>query len=816
MREELLIVILNMSFAGSIAALLVMAVRLVIRKLPGRYAYFLWAAVGIRLLCPSLPEADFSVLPVKPKPIGIEAVYERKPGIDTGVFFLDEPVNYMLEQNFPPQEENSVNPLQIWLYIGTCLWMAGGIFFVLINFFRYIKLKKKLKTAVVFKTGENFRKDKLRIYESDEISSPIAAGFFRPAIYIPFNMKEKEQEYVILHESVHIKRKDYLVKLIAFLALAVHWFNPVIWFSYFLLCEDMERACDEKVLDVSGEENRSDYSSVLLKFAMKQSRTFLPLAFGESHTKIRIKNILRYRRPAPWMGAILTFAAFLAGCALSTNPKEPEEGTSIAIIGGADGPTSVFLAGKISEDKEEISFQPVEMESLLNARMDRERKTIHLDYASKVQGQLIFHGPWGIFVYEKKDGQWSMSHSIDMKKVDETYMAEGKDTCVVPAGQGIFIGNKTSEGWEECYYYDFSSRKLFADKELAKLPDIIGNRGQIGLDKRLTIMENEEIREKGIPYDYGIYLMEEDHLGMLNSYTDRVLDLWFSDVDSQTQSMTQAYLFHGNGEETIFQEEVRQFLFYKDGYDYYVSLPSALLEFEGNEAGEGNYIPFRRELIRVDGQGHREVLDKLLVSHRSETSEVRQTSVIMAGDRLIYFGAEKAELSYFKSNSLVSINLDGSDRQTIGRDRIPYGHVRALSLDTGNNRLYFEGWTNEDMFPKPIYSMDTRLQEIQVMGEIDGNLITVRDGNFYFLHQDKEKQAIAVSRLSEGSGYYFYDKCGFNASEYACQKAYIQDDQIHMIVVNRDDMEQKREYQVPLEDGEKAKAYLKSVSSSKR
>lgn len=830
MNEGVLSTVLNMSFTGSIVALMVMAVRVFIRKLPGRYAYLLWAAVGIRLLCPVILETGFSILPVNPEPVDSRIAYEALPTVDSGVFFLDETVNHVLEQTAVPREVCSVNPLQIWILAGTVLWAAGSSLFVFVNFAGYIRLKRRLRTAVLLSEsyGQNGaegaeKNTRWKIYETDEISSPIAAGFFKPAIYIPFGMEKRDREYVILHESIHIRRRDYLVKLAAFLALAVHWFNPMVWLSYFFLCEDMERACDEKVLDTVNKECKAEYSAVLFQFAVKQNRLLLPLAFGESHTKTRVKNILRYRKMSPWAGGLLTAAVLLAGCAMSVDPEslsemEPEASgdRSISIIGGADGPTSVFLAGKISPDEERISYSPVNMESLSNEVLDKGENTVYLDYVSQVQGEMVFHGPWGIFVYEKNNGKWQVSHSIDMKKVDDSYMAEGKNTKVVPSPQGMFIGNYTSEGWEDSlYYYDFASRELFSDEEFKRFfetfqetfPDYFFAGQHAGPSHKVELLENEEITEKGMPSDYGIYQMEGNHLGLLNSYTDRVLDLWFADVNEETQSITQAYLFHGDGEERVYQEEVRQFLFSKNGYDYYVSLPTEPLVSKGEKLErEGWFIPGRREIIRIDRQGKREVLDNMMISGGS--SERMQSPVIMAGDRLIYPGAKNKDTLSFKRESLISIALDGSDRQAAGEDRIRYGTFRSLSLDTSNNTLYFEGWTNDNEFPRPVYKADTRLQNITLVGEIEGNLITVRDGNFYFLHKEAYKQAIAVARLEEGNDYYFYDKCGYNAGEYMCEKAYIRDGKIYMTFAKRPLQETKKEYQVPLADTEKVKEYL--------
>lgn len=472
----LFIAILNMSFAGSIAVLIVLAVRFLmnIGRLPGRYAYLLWAIPGVRLLWPFIPETGFSLFPAVGKPIEGRIIYAAVPSVDSGLPFFDIPVNAVLEQAAVSSEVTSANPIQIWLALGAAVWLIGCAGFVLINLFQYVRLRRRLRTAVLL---EQERKDGgLKVYETETVVSPIAAGFFRPAIYVPFGMEETDLSYVICHENVHIKRKDQLFKLAGFLALAVHWFNPLVWFGYFLMCKDMERACDEKVLDQIGPDCKGEYSAALLKFALRQDGLLIPLAFGESHTKARVKNILRYRKPAPWAGVLITVCIILAGCALSTDPKATTDGDPViggadgpafsaelsdpvSVIGGADGPTSVFVAGKLDGEEEEIPYSP--------AASQEEPEELITDYSDEEAGLLVCHGLPGIFIYEREGEDWQLAHSIDMKAVDSSYMEEGKDTLVIFAGSGVVVGIQGSEGeGENSYFYDLDSKKLYRDPDL--------------------------------------------------------------------------------------------------------------------------------------------------------------------------------------------------------------------------------------------------------------------------------------------------------------------------------------------------------------
>ena len=155
------------------------------------------------------------------------------------------------------------------------------------------------------------RSKKIIIYECDDIPSPFVKGIFRPKIYLPCGMEKEQQKIVLLHEQYHIYRKDHLVKSLSFLLLMIYWFQPLVWAAWLCMCRDMEMSCDEKVLEMLGEDKRKEYSRTLLVFASeKQVFRHMPLAFGEQDAKKRIQHVLDYRKPAMW-GSMLAAAAIL-------------------------------------------------------------------------------------------------------------------------------------------------------------------------------------------------------------------------------------------------------------------------------------------------------------------------------------------------------------------------------------------------------------------------------------------------------------------------------------------------------------------------
>lgn len=339
--ERMILPLLNRSLTGGVIILMVMVVRLFAGRMPKRYLCVLWMIPFLRLLLTVSIPAPFSLLPVNPEPI-VEVSVEggRIPVLNTGIETIDGTVNLALAGRLAPDVTASADPSQIYLAVLGGLWAAGAAAFLLINGFRYWRLKRDMADAVPGEPG---------VYYSDRLSMPMVLGILRARVYLPsmFLREEhaEEKRFVLEHELAHKRRCDHVVKLAAFAALTMHWFNPLVWAAYSMLCRDMEMACDESVLGRLGEEQKKGYSLALLKFQARRSALLIPLAFGESHTRSRIRNILNYRKPGFWIHAAAIVLLVIAARTLLTDPVGGE--STQAVIGGADGPTSIFLAGKL-------------------------------------------------------------------------------------------------------------------------------------------------------------------------------------------------------------------------------------------------------------------------------------------------------------------------------------------------------------------------------------------------------------------------------------------------------------------------------------
>ena len=317
--NELFLKIINMSISASWLILAVLILRLVLKKAPKWVNVLLWGIVAVRLICPLSFESALSLIPSS-ETIPLDIEMAAKPTIDSGVPAINSVVNPVLSSFAPPQHVlTSANPLQIWIPILNIIWLIGVGALLLYTAVSYWRLCRKVDTAVRYKGN---------IFQSENVSSPFVLGIIKPRIYLPFNMNGQDLEHVVAHEQAHIRRKDHWWKPLGFLLLTIHWFNPLMWLAYVLLCRDIELACDEKVIKELGNEQRADYTQALVVCSVNRRMiAACPLAFGEVGVKDRVKSVMNYKKPAFW-GVVLAVivCVFVAVCFL-TNPVTKNNGT---------------------------------------------------------------------------------------------------------------------------------------------------------------------------------------------------------------------------------------------------------------------------------------------------------------------------------------------------------------------------------------------------------------------------------------------------------------------------------------------------------
>ncbi len=308
---EIFLKFVNMSISAGWVVLAVLFLRLLFKKAPRWICVILWGIVAVRLVCPISVESVMSLIP-SAETVSPDIMTSPSPEIHTGFSMLNSAINPVIGASFAPDPIESANPLQIWIPVFAGIWVMGMVFLLGYTLISYVRLKKKIGTAILLR--EN-------IYESENVPSPFVLGVVKPRIYLPFGMKNEETELVIAHEKAHIRRKDHLWKPLGFLLLSLHWFNPLMWLAYALLCRDIEIACDEKVIRALDSEARADYSRVLLSCSINRKIiAACPLAFGEVGVKDRIKSVLSYKKPAFWIAVVAVIGCILLAICFLTDP----------------------------------------------------------------------------------------------------------------------------------------------------------------------------------------------------------------------------------------------------------------------------------------------------------------------------------------------------------------------------------------------------------------------------------------------------------------------------------------------------------------
>lgn len=317
--------LLNMSITAAYVILAVIAIRFLLKKAPKKFSYLLWIVVAFRLICPLSLELEFSLMSAIDAPVSESGVVEFAPSSMIGnpypeitlpVTTVDEVINEQLPTGL---RQTIGDELETANAIAVMVWTFGIDVMLLYAVYSTLKLRAALRTAV---------HDHDAVWVWGGARSPFILGIFRPRIYLPYGLTEEELDYVLRHERCHIRRGDHIVKVLAFLLLTIHWFNPFVWLAFVLMGRDMEMSCDEEVLRECGNIRKS-YSTTLLSFAAgRRFPSPSPLAFGESSVKQRIKNVLRWKQPKVWVTALALSLCVAAVIFCAANPAGQEKPAS--------------------------------------------------------------------------------------------------------------------------------------------------------------------------------------------------------------------------------------------------------------------------------------------------------------------------------------------------------------------------------------------------------------------------------------------------------------------------------------------------------
>lgn len=322
----------QMAWSVTFVIPIVLIARWLLGKVSRRMCYLLWGLVAVRLLCPVLLPSDFSLF------CGVELVESRIRETVTAMQSEGRIVPGNLHE-MPGERSHPGNPDAVLWETGDGIaatppdtdemvseqavsgaaaemdwqfyaWLAGMSMLLCYAVFSCLFLWRKLKFATRLRGN---------VYESDVVGSPFVFGLIEPKIYLPYRLLEQEREYILMHERYHIKRRDYLVKWLAYFLLAVYWFHPLVWAAYLLMNQDMELSCDEYVLRGSNIAQRKEYGRILLRFS-SGGMDYLAagLGFGERNVKSRMKHILQQKKRTAWsLAAALVFLVAVTAICLT-------------------------------------------------------------------------------------------------------------------------------------------------------------------------------------------------------------------------------------------------------------------------------------------------------------------------------------------------------------------------------------------------------------------------------------------------------------------------------------------------------------------
>lgn len=510
MLQTVFLTVLNMSITASTTILIVLLARLLLKGTPKIFSYALWAVVLFRLLCPVSLTAGFSLFNIGEAPAGGDGTFRRMEYVslqreDPPRLPLSEPADDVgPAASQPTQVQSSAEEAVSPLAIASGVWLLGVAAMLLFNAVQLGKLRRQLICSAPLRGN---------VYLADHIPTPFVIGLVHPRIYLPSTLTEAEQAYIVPHEEHHIRRGDPITKLLAFGALCLHWFNPLVWLAFVLASRDMEMSCDEAVIRRVGREIRAEYSLSLLRFsAGKKLFIGTPLAFGEGNTKERIENVMRYRKPKGVAVVLaLVLCLVLAAC-LSSNPKADE---------GEDEGQSDVDSGAVDDLHSEVSAleQAVEFTGLV-AGVDREENGLYVKTAERYgfsqADAVMVYLPTDVDVSQWTEGDWVKIAYIGAPEVvepnDENKYEE--NTAIFSAEQVAALRDYLTWGEdstgtisETVGFGEYSARIIVqftydvyeVDGADYKIRDIVSARAE-NLSGWLSVKSDVEIDTQGIIY----------------------------------------------------------------------------------------------------------------------------------------------------------------------------------------------------------------------------------------------------------------------------------------------------------------------------
>lgn len=479
---KLFLTLLNIGIKAGWLILAVLLLRVILRKAPTWTVCLLWGVVALRLVFPFPIESVFSLIPsAQTVPMEIERM--EKPEVYTGIGFVDEHVNPVITSQMAPEVEESVNPMQIIIWVAALVWIVGIVLFQTYTLVSYMELRRKVRISIPFRSsrqqlprqlewGENLKIYR-KIYVCDQMKSPFILGILNPKIYLPAGMDEAAYENIIQHEATHLKRGDQFWKPLGYLLMSVYWFQPLSWVAYVFFCKDMELACDERATMGMQKSEKASYCQTLLACSTnRQIFAACPVAFGEIGVKERVKHVLNYKKPAFGIVLVACVVCIVTVVCFLTNPKVENGNDSQSVNGTEETAATDVVAGtesgntdipESSDNVFEQSFGETEenqaYEQVLDEYRDMVQNRFYLDELNTDVREENFGPDIGAEIRMRVQNVFYAFYDIDGNGTEELIIAAGE--------QGIGVGNPKfmPRNYDLYTYHDGKVIHVFDDYE---------------------------------------------------------------------------------------------------------------------------------------------------------------------------------------------------------------------------------------------------------------------------------------------------------------------------------------------------------------
>ena len=479
---KLFLTLLNIGIKAGWLILAVLLLRVILRKAPRWTVCLLWGVVALRLVFPFSIESVYSLIPsAQTVPMEIERM--EKPEVYTGIGFVDEHVNPVITSQMAPEVEESVNPMQIIIWVAALVWIVGIVLFQTYTLVSYMELRRKVRISIPFRSsrqqlprqlewGENLKIYR-KIYVCDQMKSPFILGILNPKIYLPAGMDEAAYENIIQHEATHLKRGDQFWKPLGYLLMSVYWFQPLSWVAYVFFCKDMELACDERATMGMQKSEKASYCQTLLACSTnRQILAACPVAFGEVGVKERVKHVLNYKKPAFGIVLVACVVCIVTVVCFLTNPKVENGNDTQSVNGTEETAATDVVAGtesgntdipESSDNVFEQSFGETEenqaYEQVLDEYRDMVQNRFYLDELNTDVREENFGPDIGAEIRMRVQNVFYAFYDIDGNETEELIIAAGE--------QGIGVGNPKfmPRNYDLYTYHDGKVIHVFDDYE---------------------------------------------------------------------------------------------------------------------------------------------------------------------------------------------------------------------------------------------------------------------------------------------------------------------------------------------------------------